>query len=195
MYNILVYVSVLSRRDNWGRGDGTALSQGASGLGGAYFGGGGAWVAPRCGGGGGHWFARYSTTERLDLLRTALAFAHSPLWLQATCHQRAAQRSATHARGAAPAASGQDDAAAAVAARRRRRGEEEEDDENDAPSVDDPVADGVGWLLRTVGRFSPRARNKLLHFLFLPMVYCVILFYFFFLFSSFFSVFLARLFK
>ena len=44
----------------------------------------------RVGGANGHTFARYATTERLDILRVASAFAHSRLWLQAQCVLRAA---------------------------------------------------------------------------------------------------------
>ena len=44
----------------------------------------------RVGGGNGHLFARYATTERLDLVRAAAAFARSRLWLQAQCALRCA---------------------------------------------------------------------------------------------------------
>lgn len=105
-------------------------------------------VASRCGGGGGHLFARYSTTERLDFLRTALAYAHSPLWLQATCSRRA-QQSAGNATAVPTTVVGAGDR------RGRRRDEDDDDEDRDddvdiVPKANDPVDDGIGWLLRTV---------------------------------------------
>jgi hypothetical protein len=69
------------------------------------------------------------------------------LWLQATCARRALQSSAT------PSAS----RGAGEGLRRGGDEEEEEDDDDDVdvvdsgiPKANDPVDDGVGWLIRTV---------------------------------------------
>ena len=132
----------------------TGAVGGGRGLGGDYFassGLGGREMAARIGGGGGHLFARYATTERLDLLRTAAAFSTSQLWLQATCLQRAAADSVSSTAGSVVA--GRSQSSKGSAARRPAAGTPDDEgcegEEDEDSGENDPVKDGFGWLIRT----------------------------------------------